>query len=156
MADVYLAHYKKQLGGGFDDISHFYINTRGMQTGRGIGGFFRNIFKYIKPLFSAGLKFLKSDGLQTGADMLQDLASKKSMKDILKNRGGDALLKFSEIAKKTYQDGSGLLKIRKSGIKKKKKYIKPGKGAVKRHSNSGRGTKQSKKKKVSTFKDIFS
>lgn len=157
MADVYINYYKRQIGGSFNDIPELYINRPGIQIGRGggIGGFFKNLFRYIKPLFSAGLKFLKTDGIQTGADILQDLASKKSVKEILKHRGGDALLKFSELAKKTYQEGSGLLSIRNAG-KIKKRSIKRGKGSAKGHSALRRGAKQNKKKKIATFRDIFS
>lgn len=159
MANVYLEHYKKQIGGGYDDIPRLYINTQGRQIGRGIGDFFRNIFKYIRPLFSAGIKFLKTDGIQTGANILQDLASKKSVKDILKNRGGDALLKFSEIAKKTFQEGSGLLKIRKLGkIVKRKSSIKQERRKNKRQSLARSQLKHNNtnKKHQKKIIDIFS
>lgn len=163
MANLYLNHYAQQ-GKGFNDIGPIFYSRNLVQRGRGFGGFFRSLFRYVRPLLSAGWKTLRTEGLRAGADVLTDLASgTKPAREIIVERGKQTLHKLADNFKNSYQHGKGIFS---SCVKNKRcKEIKRSEKVTKhRQSILGLGTKQIKKQskkkkrsnKLNKIKDIFS
>lgn len=154
---LYLKHYSNQHGSGLevDNIGLLLKTPRIYQRGRGIGGVFSTIFRYIKPLLKSGFNFLKDEALQTGADVLRGISDQKPLKEVLKNRG-------TEIANKLRD--KAIEKINKmGGSGRKRKALKSIKGRSKKlkiQSDTSVGSKRNKTKRNSIKKgrilDIFS
>lgn len=72
MDGYYTKYYSIQSGGGYniDGFGPLLKSQKIYQKGRGIGGFFSGIFRYLRPLLSSALQGLKNEALQTGADIL--------------------------------------------------------------------------------------
>jgi len=157
MANIYLSHYS-QYGKGFNDIGPIFYSRNIVQKGRGFGGFFRALYRYVKPLLSGGLRLLKTEGLKTGANILSDLAAgTKPARDILKERGKQTLTNIGNKIKKTYQEGSGMVTSCIKKKRKKKSGIKTKKPSKTRHSVIRPSSKQIKKQRKSKkIFDIFS
>lgn len=163
MTNIYLNHYA-QHGKGFNDIGPIFYSRNVVQRGRGFGGFFRSLYRYVRPLLSAGWKTLRTEGLRAGSDVLADFAAgTRPAKDILMDRGKQTLYKVAENIKNTYQQGKGLLSscTKKMPKNKSKKYKKVKKVLNHRQSILGLTTKQIKKQskkrvKNNKIKDIFS
>jgi hypothetical protein len=159
----YLKHYTNQNGSGFelDNIGTLLKTPRIYQRGRGIGGIFSTIFRYIKPLLKSGLSFIKDEALQTGADVLRGISDQKPLKDVLKNRGTEIVNKLRDKAVEKISKMGG------SGRKRKRNISKVIKGSLKKrktHSNISRVRKKTKPRKKKSAKkqkrgrilDIFS
>jgi hypothetical protein len=154
---LYLKHYSNQHGSGLelDNIGLLLKSPKIYQRGRGIGGIFTTIFRYIKPLLKSGLNFLKDEALHTGADVLRGISDQKPLKDVLKNRGAEIVNKLRDkaVEKINKMGGSG----------RKRKNLKPIKGRSKKQkiqSDITRRTKRNKTKRKSSVKkgrilDIF-
>jgi len=158
----YLKHYTNQNGSGLelDNIGTLLKTPRIYQRGRGIGGIFSTIFRYIKPLLKSGLSFLKDEALHTGADVLRGISEQKPLKDVLKNRGTEIVNKLRDKAVEKISKMGG------SGRKRKRNTPKAIKGTPKKrktHSDISRVRKNTKPQKNSVKKqkrgrilDIFS
>jgi hypothetical protein len=116
--DEYTRYYMNQSGGG-DDIGSVYRASFRTQRGRGIGSFFKGLFRFVKPLLFSGAKAVGKEALKTGSHILTDIIDKKPdqpMGGIFKSRFGEAKDNLEQKIKK--MTGSGL------GIKRKRKCKK--------------------------------
>jgi len=129
-------YYANQSGGGFD-----YSIFRGtyMQRGYGLGGTFRNFFKWITPIFKqhalpliqSGAQELGKQAISTGVKLARDAVSGKNIKDSAKehvtsaveNLKGQVDQKLSSVQNKL--EGKGIKRKRMSKkfiiLKKQKK-----------------------------------
>lgn len=155
--DTFYIHYANQSGNGLSDIGPYYANNRFIQRGTGLGSFFSSLYNYLRPILSSGLNLLKKQGLKTGIQVINDLSEKKSLKEILKSRGSEALNNIRSTVVDKMQAGSGY-------VKRKIKRLKDKRGkkmAIKQATNvkNNQFNKRSSKKKKSNQKrilDIFS
>ena len=88
-ADDYLAHYKSQHGGGM----RFYRG--GVQTGAGIGGILRRVFRFIMPVATTGLKSFATNalgGLSAGMPLLN--AAKSAIGPAVEAVAGPLISRF--------------------------------------------------------------
>jgi hypothetical protein len=126
--DDYTRYYMNQAGGG--DIGSVYRASVRTQRGRGIGSFFRGLFKFVKPLLYSGAKAVGKEALKTGSHILTDILDKKPgqpMGDIFKSRISDAKGNLEHKIKKMTGSGLGLKRKRKT----KKAQSRSGRGKVK-------------------------
>ena len=81
------------------------------QRGRGIGTFLRILWKYLSPYAADVGKNVVSEGMESGARILQNIAQGTNVKDAVVTEGKQVLKK---IAKKAgfKQEGSGIRKKR--------------------------------------------
>jgi hypothetical protein len=162
---IYRYYLKQQQGGGLQDIGPIYRSPRGYQLGRGnFSNFFSGILRYLRPLVSSGLDVLKNEALTTGSKILTDMTEEKPIKEILKNRGEQALQNITNQAisavKKKTQLGTGYKRKRtrrstfslRPAIKKSKRKRK----AVKTKRKSTKRKNSRKRKSSVRTLDIFS
>lgn len=105
MDGYYTKYYSNQSGGGFsiENFGPLLRSQRIYQKGRGIGGFFSGIFRYLKPLLSSALQGLKDEAMQTGAEIL----SGKPIKEIFRDRTMQVVDKLGDKAKEKIKKMSG-------------------------------------------------
>jgi len=134
----YIKYYSLQSGGGNSDADFGQLlrTQRVFQKGRGIGGFFSGIFRYLKPLLSSALHTLKGEALQIGSDLIN---TQKPLKEIIRDRSLQVVDNLRDKAAEKIKQMSG------SGIRVKKKSIK---GQLKRSRKQSKpGSKHDKPKK---------
>lgn len=130
MSDVYLKYYALQAGAGYsNDDERFGQLLRyspQYQRGRGLGGVFASLLRYLKPAFSSGLKFLKKEAVNTGLDLISGVGQQKPLKDILRDRSINIIDKLRDKAasKVTDMTGSGYILKRKTQHHKMQQKIK--------------------------------
>lgn len=114
----YIKYYLSQTGGNIEEIGPLFHSAVNYQRGRGLGDIFGGLFRYIKPLLSSGINFLKNEVLSSGIGALSDIASGASPKEVFQDRGKEALknLRRGAVNKLHTMYGSG----RKRTIKRKK------------------------------------
>lgn len=167
MASRYTDYYLKQVGRGQADIGFLYRGGRGgVQKGRGVGSFFSNLFRHLKPLFSTGLTAVAEQALNSGSTLLNEIG-KKPIKQILKEQGKTAAKNLAvrsvNSLKRKMQTGSGIkgkrrrksvqsTVVRQVGGKKRRK--KP-KKKVKRVGGKKKKSVKRTKKRKSRVIDIF-
>lgn len=115
MASSIEHYYRLQAGNGLRHIGHVYRSPRnGYQKGYGIGSFLSNIMGYLRPYAMSGLKSLTSQTYKSGKDVFSDLIENKSLGEIVRTRGKEAVLDLAEQGVKTIkkmakrQSGSGI------------------------------------------------
>lgn len=118
MASVYTKYYL-QTGSGLSDIGRLHHQPIFVQRGSGFGGLFTKLYEYLSPLAISGLSALKEQAVRSGKNILEDISTQKSMKEILKERGQEAL---NDLAIK------GINKLKRSGSSQK------GSGYIKRRA----------------------
>ena len=65
--DQYTRNYVNQSGGGGgSEIGPVYRASFRVQRGKGIGSFFRELFRFVKPLLYSGAKAVGKEALKTG------------------------------------------------------------------------------------------
>lgn len=130
MASSYTKYYSQQ-GSGLSDIGRLHQQPIFVQRGSGFGGLFTKIYKYLSPLAVSGLSALREQAVRSGKEILQDIGTQKSIKEILKERGQEAVndLAIKGINKlkraASSQRGSGYIKRRalmKSSIPTKRRH----------------------------------
>lgn len=171
MSDVYVKYYAIQSGSGFDKerFGPILRFSPKYQRGRGLGGVFAGLLRYLKPMLSSGLKFLIPEAINTGADLLTGINQQKPIKEILRDRSLKIVdnIRDKAVNKINNMSGSGRLlhQLRKRKTVKNKcnsrkkcsktinlgSIIKNTKKGIKRQRNSS--AKHSKKHRVL---DIFS
>jgi len=117
--DRYTRYYVNQSGGG--EIGPVYSASYRMQRGKGIGSFFRGIFRFVKPLLYSAAKAVGKQALKTGSNVISGVLNKEREEPvgaIFKNRFNEARGKLQEKIKKMTGSGLNLKKTRKS----KKKF----------------------------------
>lgn len=135
----YTRYYSDQAGGSYsyDDFGPLLRTQRVYQKGRGLGGFFGGIFRYLKPLLTSALQGLKSEALQVGSDILQ---TQKPINEILRDRSIQLVDKLRDKAAQKIKQMSGTgakksikdrftspckqLKVTRGRVKKRKKKLK--------------------------------
>lgn len=160
MSEAYVKYYLLQSGAGaneetFGPLIRF---SPKYQRGRGLGGVFSKLFRFLKPVLTRGLTFLKKEALNTGVDLISGLSQQKPMKEILRDRSfqivDDLKDKASDKIKEKIQKMTGSGCKRRAAVKRS--LVKPmkrkrrGKG-IKRMQKTGGS--HSKKYRVL---DIFS
>lgn len=164
MSDVYVKYYTIQSGAGFNEerFGPLLRFSPKYQRGRGLGGVFAGLLRYLRPMLSSGLKFLKTEAINTGADLLSGINQQKPIKEILRDRSLNIVdnIRDKAVNKINNMSGSGRhlhqLKKKKTAKNKCSKAINIGniknrKKGIKRKRNSS--VKHSKKQRVL---DIFS
>lgn len=77
--DPLTTYYVNQTGGRLSDhIGPLYSGSPFIQHGHGIGNFLGGLFRIIKPFLVSGAKAVGRESLSTGANILSDIANKKS------------------------------------------------------------------------------
>jgi len=83
-------YYVNQSGGG--EICPVYRARFRVQTGNGIGSFYRGLFRFVKPLMYSGAKTVAKEALKTGSNIITDIFNKEleqPVRNIFKNRFSD-------------------------------------------------------------------
>lgn len=88
MSEAYVKYYSIQTGAGsneeiFGPVIRF---SPKYQRGRGLGGVFAKLFRFLKPALSSGLNFLKREAINTGADLINGLSQQKPLNEVLRDR----------------------------------------------------------------------
>jgi hypothetical protein len=110
--DHYTRHYVGQSGGG-GNIGPLYKASFRVQRGNGLGSFFRELFRFVKPLYSSA-KTVGREALSTGSNILTDMLNKNPKQPV-----GTIFKKRFSVAKDNLQQkiknmtGSGLTLKRK-------------------------------------------
>lgn len=87
MADNYTRYYTHQIGGGVGDEQFMQLRIpRVYQRGRGVGGIFSTIWRFLQPVLKSCGSYVASEMVDTGADILKGIGQQKPMKTILKDR----------------------------------------------------------------------
>lgn len=81
MDKYYTRYYSNQSGGGHEDFGPLLRFHNVYQKGRGIGGFFSGIFRYLTPLLSSALQGLKSGAIEAGTDFLRGKPANEIFRD---------------------------------------------------------------------------
>lgn len=145
--------YFLQVGGG--DIGPVYRSSYYKQRGRGLGNFFRGLWKFVKPLVTGGIKAVGREARDTGIRVLSDIGTGKPIKEVFQERSMEAIdnLKRKAEDKISRMTGAGLRAPKRARIKYSRNKIKKVK---KKQVGRGRGRKQKKmKKKRKRIRDIF-
>ena len=113
---TYEDYYLNQCGHG---LPVFY-GTR-MQRGHGIGNIFSGLFRSIFPMLKRVEPVIGKKALQTGIDIVSDVAAGQSLKESAKSRVSDAMKEgiSSFIPMGNAQSGSGYRRKRKRSKKSK-------------------------------------
>lgn len=151
MHKTYFDYYLNQSGGGNSDGDEFgplFRSHNIFQRGRGIGGAFSCIYRFLKPLFKSGLNYLKNETVQTGLDIIKGINEQKPIKHILTDRSINIVDKIRDNAVQKIKNfrGSGKSKTKTS----KRKVIKGFKKQSKIHYK--KGNKHDKNKKIKNKK----
>jgi hypothetical protein len=79
--DPLVHYYRKQAGGGREDIGYIYSIPAFVQRGHGIGSVLENLFRTLRPFFSVAkcmgketLSALGREALRTGGKIPTDIA----------------------------------------------------------------------------------
>lgn len=86
-----------------------------IQRGYGLGGIFRNLFSFIRPVLKPAAKFLGKTFLKSGSDILNDVANGSKLKDAFKERmshAGTHIVKTAVQKIGNMQLGSGIKRKR--------------------------------------------
>lgn len=135
----YIKYYSVQSGQGYSDenFGPLLRSQRIYQKGRGLGGFFGGLFRYLRPLLTSAFNGLKSEVLQTGADILHG----KPINEALRDRSIQVIDKLRDKATEKVKQMAG------SGFRKRlKKSIKGCLRGSCKQSKPGRGTRRKRKK----------
>lgn len=111
MNKSYIQYYNSQVGGALSDIGPTFYIPLIQQRGSGIGSFFSNLFKYLRPVISKSLGVIKNQSLKTGAAILKE-AQQKPFREVLKEQSKLAVQDLAtkgleKLVRKTDQEGSG-------------------------------------------------
>lgn len=154
MDQSYLEYYQAQSGRGLPfnepDFGGLIRSPKLLQRGRGLGGVFANLFRYIKPLLYSGLSYFKDQALDAGAQFL----SGKPANEILKEKGLEAVDKLREKASEKIKKMTGSGRKRKSTTPLKRLENSIKRNAVVRNLHSHSALKANKSEKE-IFNDIF-
>ena len=104
------------------------------QVGYGLGGFLRGLGRKCLPFIQSQAKLLGKLALNTGVNMLKDVASGKSAKQALKSRGKEAAKQVKD------QAIQRLITYGQTGRGKKAKKRKASTSTVRTHQTKRRRT----------------
>jgi len=82
--DRYARYYVNQSGGG-GEVGPVYRARFRVQTGNGIGSFFRGPFRFVKPLLYSGAKAVGKEALKTGSNIIPDMLNKEPKQPLSDN-----------------------------------------------------------------------
>ena len=113
---VYEDYYLNQCGHGMP----VFYGAR-MQRGHGLGSIFSGLFRSIFPMLKRVAPVIGKEALQTGIDIVSDVAVGQTLKESVKSRVSDALKEdiSSFIPTENTQSGSGFRRKRKHSKKSK-------------------------------------
>lgn len=155
MSEAYVKYYLIQSGAGSNEESFGPVVrfSPKYQRGRGLGGVFSSLFRFLRPVLSKGMTFLKKEALNTGVDLLSGLSQQKPMKEILRDRSFQIVDDLKD--KATDKIKEKIKKMTGSGCKRRS-LVKPMKSKYR-----GKGIKRTQKTSDSHSKkyrvlDIFS
>lgn len=98
-----------------------------IQRGYGLGGIFRNLFSFIRPVLKPAAKFLGRTFLKSGSNIISDVAGGANLKDSFKERMTDAGTHIAKTAIQklgSLQMGSGIKRKRlQSNIQSKRRRL---------------------------------
>lgn len=153
MDNYYAKYYANQSGGGGgysnEDFGPLLRSQRVYQKGRGLGGFFGGIFRYLKPILTSALQGLKNEALQVGSDILQ---TQKPINEILRDRSIQVVDKLRDKAaeKIKQMSGTGAKNSIKGCLKSRCKQLKVDRDRVKKRKNLLKN-KSNKKRIIDIF-----
>jgi hypothetical protein len=115
----YIDYYNNQIGGS---LPHFAGVAR--MRGHGFGSMLNSFWRWAKPIVIPALGHLKSEGLKTAINVLNDVSQdkkpiKESVKRNLKNAGSN----FIRASLKDLE-GGGRLKIKRAGQSRRGRPVK--------------------------------
>ena len=99
--DRYTRYYVKQSCGG--EIGPVYRTSFRMHGGKGIGTFFRGLFRFVKHLLFSGAKTVGKEALKTVSDIITNILNKEPEQPvgaIFKNSFHQAKCKLEEKIKR--------------------------------------------------------
>jgi hypothetical protein len=121
MDRIFTRYYYQQVGREYGDenIGPLIRSQKIYQIGRGLGGFFSGIFRHIRPLFTSALHGLKSEVLETGADIIRGINIQKPLNEILRDRSVQVVDKLRDKATEKIKkmSGAGLKRRLQNSIK---------------------------------------
>lgn len=118
MENAYIRYYQRQTGGGFEEEFGTLLRLpRIYQRGKGVGGIFGPLWKFLQPLLLPAANFLKNELFETGGDLIKNMAGEqKPIKEVLANRSVQIVDKLRDSAVdkiKHVLSGSGMRGSRK-------------------------------------------
>lgn len=157
MEDYYINYYKNQIGGGHGDDQFLQLKIpRVYQRGRGVGGIFSSLWRFLQPILRKGASFASKELMETGADILNGVLTQKPLKTVIADRSINLVDKLRDKAAEKINKMAG-------AGKKRKLKSKPIKDRPKKKCYHLVGNRQPSKKKKniktnlkSRVLDIFS
>lgn len=150
MEEYYTSYYNHQIGGGVSSNDQFLQLQipRVYQRGRGVGAIFSNLWRFLQPILKKGASFASRELIETGADILNGIASQKPLKTIIADRS-------IQLVDKVRNNAADKIK-KMAGAGSKRKYSttsKAIKGRTKKKCVHLVGKRQPAKKKVTKNKN---
>ena len=122
----YKKYYEDQIGSDYPVFRGY-----GNQRGHGLGGIFKTLFRFIRPIFEThvlplakkGALALGSEAVKTVTNIANDAINGKNVKESVKGHFHDAVKSLSDQAQVNLQAGSGKKRkiVKKQFIVKKRK-----------------------------------
>lgn len=133
----FLLAHSDQYGGNLPGFS----GSR-FQRGRGLGSFFRGLFRMAVPVLKKAAKAVGKEALKTGVGVLSDVARGGDALQSLETHGREAVAVLADKAQKHIKEQSGGALGKRVKINRSAKITKS-----RRESSSARQTKAGKRKK---------
>lgn len=112
------SYYLKQVGSGLP----YYSGSTGLQRGYGLGGLLGGLFRSAMPLLKKGVAAVGKQALQTGMEIVGDVAGGQNIKRVAKKRVSQAGKKMgAQLAQRMQKEAKsrGSTTRKRSGIKRK-------------------------------------
>ena len=149
--DPLVLYYRRQAGGGREDIGSIYGTLPFLQRGHGLGNVLAGLFRTLRPILWSGaksigketLKALGREALRTGTNIIRDIAENPPAQttDIISKHVGDSTQNI-------------INKLRGSGARKRKRVT----SGTARNAKRKKKTKRTlpRKRRGTIKRDIFS
>lgn len=117
MDNYYTRYYNHQIGGGGSDEQFLQLKIpRVYQRGRGLGGIFSSLWRFMQPLLKSGASHLSRELIETGSDILKGVGDNKPIKSILADRSIQIVDKIRDKAANKIKTMAGAGKKRKKKL----------------------------------------
>lgn len=118
MEEYYTRYYSNQTGGGDGNTQYLQLKIpRHYQKGRGLGGIFNSLWRFLQPLLKKGASFASKELLETGSDILSGISSQTPIKTVLANRSINLVDKIRDKAAEKIKTMAGAGSKRKRNNK---------------------------------------
>ena len=139
--NAYEKYYMNQVGGGLP----VFVGSR-IQKGHGLGSLFRGLARVAAPLFVKGAKAVGKQMLQSGFQVMDDVAGGRSFKQSLKQRSRQGAKHLVRKGIRKMQTGKGVSLTQASKLKRTCKVQNKTRGHSRRNTKGGTQRKASRRK----------